>query len=107
MFEHRLGPAVPDRVEIGIVNEAYAPTGGIGLTGHLRPTPTAPVVAVADARRGLYVTGIEPANCDLKGRAQNRSEGTLPSIAAGASQSFDLEIRAATGSALGTLFGGR
>jgi len=107
MFEHRFDASIPDKVEVGIVNEAYAPTGGIGLqvTYDRRQLPR--LWHWRMLGEGQYVTGIEPANATLKGRAHNRAEGTLPSIAAGASQSFDLEIRAATGTALGSLFQGR
>lgn len=54
---------------------------------------------------GMYVTGIEPANCALKGRAWHREQGAIPHLAAGASETFDVEIRAAVGAALGALTG--
>ena len=49
------------------------------------------------------MTGIEPANCELKGRAWHRERGLVPMLEAGATAAFDVEIRAAVGADLATL----
>ena len=43
---------------------------------------------------GAYVTGIEPANCSVNGRAHDRAQGWLHTLAPGESRSFHLEIEA-------------
>ncbi len=42
--------------------------------------------------RGTYVTGIEPGNCSVLGRAWNRKHGTLQQIQPGEVRDFHLEI---------------
>jgi hypothetical protein len=41
---------------------------------------------------GLYVLGLEPANCHVAGRAAERSAGTLEMIAPQQERRFTLEI---------------
>lgn len=97
VFEHRFGPAVPDRVRVSLVNEAYAPTAGIGLSVTFDRRQLPRLWQWRMLAKGLYVTGIEPANCSVQGRSVDRAAGTFPQLAGGASASFDLEIRAAVG----------
>ncbi len=42
--------------------------------------------------RGQYVTGIEPGNASVLGRARNREHGTLEHIEPGSTRDFHLEI---------------
>jgi hypothetical protein len=45
-------------------------------------------------RSGVYVLGVEPANCSVLGRAADREAGRLPVLAAGASRTTSLTITA-------------
>jgi hypothetical protein len=105
VFEHRFGSSVPDQVHVGIVNDGYQPTGGIGLMVSYDRRQLPRLWQWRMLGSGLYVTGIEPANCALKGRAWHREQGAIPQLAAGASARFDLDIRAAVGAGLQTLTG--
>jgi hypothetical protein len=44
---------------------------------------------------GLHVLGIEPANCHVEGRAAERARGTLETLGAGESRSFQLGLEVA------------
>ena len=46
---------------------------------------------------GMYVTGLEPANCGLAGRAAEREAGTLTELAPGESWRSGLSIRVVLG----------
>jgi hypothetical protein len=41
---------------------------------------------------GTYVTGLEPANCLVEGRAKDRREGRLEVLRPGQTKVYDLEI---------------
>jgi hypothetical protein len=47
---------------------------------------------------GNYVTGIEPANCTVLGRAVNQADGTLQVLEPGETTEFDLELSVLAGS---------
>ena len=46
---------------------------------------------------GVYVLGVEPANCHVEGRAAERRRGTLVTLEPGESVSYDLELRVTAG----------
>ena len=41
---------------------------------------------------GLYVVGLEPANCHVEGRIRERERGTLPMLTPGETRRYRLEI---------------
>jgi len=41
---------------------------------------------------GLYVVGLEPANCGVEGRAKERERGTLQFLEPGEKRYYNLEI---------------
>jgi hypothetical protein len=46
---------------------------------------------------GMYLTGLEPANCGVMGRAQERVTGGLPMLQPGETRTFDVEVRVTLG----------
>ncbi len=46
---------------------------------------------------GMYVTGLEPANCGLAGRAAEREAGTLPMLEPGEARRFGISVRVSLG----------
>jgi hypothetical protein len=50
--------------------------------------------------RGMYVLGLEPANCRVGGRAQERAAGRLRLLDPGATASFEVEVEVARGERL-------
>jgi hypothetical protein len=47
-----------------------------------------------DPNPGVYVLGVEPANCSVRGRALDRAEGRLPVLAPGAERTSRLVLSA-------------
>ena len=41
---------------------------------------------------GLYVLGVEPANCHVEGRVKERERGTLQVLAPGENRIYHMEI---------------
>ncbi len=46
---------------------------------------------------GMYLTGLEPANCELGGRAAEREAGTLQQLEPGQSRRYGISIRVSLG----------
>jgi hypothetical protein len=88
VWVHR--PAADRRgmVHVGLVNDRL----GLGLTWTF-PRKEIPILNQwQHFHKGTYVTGIEPGNCSVLGRAWNRKNGTLEMIEPGATREFHLEL---------------
>ena len=48
---------------------------------------------------GMYLTGLEPSNCGMRGRALEREAGAVDVLEPGATRRFDVRLEARTGSA--------
>ncbi|MEX1297232.1 MAG: aldose 1-epimerase family protein [Candidatus Limnocylindrales bacterium] len=97
VFRHELLPTDAPSVSASIVNPRFEPTGGIGLTVSWDPRELPRMWQWRMLGPGMYVTGLEPANCTLSGRAANREEGTLEYLEPGARRSFGVSIRVSLG----------
>ncbi|GAC1471002.1 MAG: aldose 1-epimerase family protein [Candidatus Dormibacteraceae bacterium] len=106
VFEHRLSPSAPDLVRAGVVNPEYAPSGGIGVVVDFHRAQLPRLWQWRMLAEGIYVTGIEPANCGLFGRVAEREAGPVTELAAGERRSFDIMLRAAIGPAVHGLAAG-
>jgi hypothetical protein len=97
VYEHRLrGPA--DRwVTIAVVNPDYRPTDGVGVAVSYRPDQLPRLWHWRMLAPGLYLTGLEPANCGIRGHAVERADALVDTLAAGESRHFDLRLTAAHG----------
>ena len=86
-----------DEVTVDLVNPTHRATGGIGvsLTYVRRQLPR--LCQWRMLGEGLYVTGLEPANCGPLGRVAEAASGDPVPLEPGASRSFRLPIRAAVG----------
>ena len=98
VFEHHLPASAGPDITVAVVHPEHGPTGGLG------------VAVTYDRRRlprlwqwrmlgeGLYVTGIEPANCGLMGRvAEAQSPLAAPPLAPGEIRQFGIQLRALAG----------
>jgi hypothetical protein len=75
-------------VHVGLVNDRL----GLGLTWTF-PRRELPILNQwQHFHKGTYVTGLEPGNCSVLGRAWNRKHGTLEYIAPGATRDFHLQL---------------
>lgn len=89
VYEHLLEPAgLGPRAMVHVVQEA------VGLTATISWDPaTMPRLHQwVHPRAGVYVLGIEPANCSVLGRAADRAAGRLPWLEAGESRTTTLQI---------------
>jgi hypothetical protein len=85
-----LGPPGPERVY-----EHVGATHAVVTTGEIRVTVTSNLARLWQWIHPDYgVLGIEPANCSVLGRAHDRAEGRLPTLAPDESRTTTLEITA-------------
>lgn len=97
VFEHRLREPGAAQASISVANPVYAPTGGIAVTVTWDPRQLPRLWQWRMLRAGMYVTGLEPANCGLAGRAAERAAGTMQVLEPGEARRFDLSIRVRLG----------
>jgi hypothetical protein len=93
VFYHDLQPNAAGQVEVRLVNPAFA--GGCGLGVRLRYAKADYPIFVEWKMmgEGLYVVGLEPANCHVGGRCQERQMGTLPMLAPQETRTYRLEVQ--------------
>jgi len=103
VFEHRLPASAPDSVTVGIINAGHHESGGIGVTLTYDRRQLPRLWQWRNLGEGLYVTALEPSNCGLLGRVEERASGNTATLAPGASLAFDVTIRAAVGAAAASL----
>jgi hypothetical protein len=99
VFRHELLETEAASVSASIVNPAFGPTGGIGLTVSWDPRPLPRMWQWRMLGPGMYVTGLEPANCDLAGRAAEREAGNLVMLGPGEVHTAGVSIRVSLGEA--------
>ncbi|NWF70035.1 MAG: aldose 1-epimerase family protein [Chloroflexi bacterium] len=79
-----------------LVNRHFNAGQGIGLCVRYRPDELPYFWQWRMVGQGAYVMGLEPANCHVMGRAEERRQGRLPMLAAGALLTHHLEISVLT-----------
>ena len=98
VFFHNLQPDAEGMVTVRLVNPAF---GGRMNASGTRTLSTAfrynrseypLLVQWKMMRAGLYVVGIEPANCHVGGRVQERQAGTLEMLAPQQERKFNIEV---------------
>jgi hypothetical protein len=102
VFEHLLD-APGEVVEAGVVNPGHEPTGGLGVTVAYRPAQLPRLWHWRMLGQGMYMTGIEPANCGVGGRLAERAAGAVDVLAPGERRTFDLAVTAHAGAAAARL----
>jgi hypothetical protein len=103
VFEHRLRDPDAPEASISVANPTYTPTGGIAVTVTFDPRQLPRLWQWRMLRAGMYVTGLEPANCGLAGRAAERAAGALPVLEPGETRRFDLAIHVRLGDQVSAL----
>jgi len=89
---HSMIPAADGTVTVRVVNPEL--NGGAGLGVYVRySAATLPeFVQWRMLGEGLYVVGLEPANCRVEGRDRERERGTLKRLAPGERREYVVEI---------------
>lgn len=103
VYEHRLREPDAERATVSIVNPAFEPTAGIGVSVTFDPRQLPRLWHWRMLGPGMYLTGIEPANCSIFGRMTDRAAGVLPILQPGERRASAVTIAVATGSAVDEL----
>ncbi|NUP98774.1 MAG: DUF4432 family protein, partial [Armatimonadetes bacterium] len=90
VYYHQLMPDEDGFCHAGIINRELFGGFGVGITYRHETLPE--MVQWKCMKRGTYVCGLEPANCRVKGRADERAAGRLKFIEPGETISYDLMI---------------
>jgi hypothetical protein len=97
VFRHELQDTDAERVSASVVNPGFEPTGGIALSVSWDPRQLPRMWQWRMLGPGMYLTGLEPANCGLAGRAAEREAGTLQELEPGESRRSGISIRVSLG----------
>ena len=103
VFEHVLDDPTATEATIAIANPDHESTGGISLSVTFDPSQLPRLWQWRMLGPGMYLTGLEPANCGILGRAEERDLGSLATLAPGEKRAFDVSIRVGLGSQVGAL----
>lgn len=106
VYEHRLRDRDAASASVSLANPAFEPTGGIAATVTWDPRQLPRLWQWRMLGPGMYLTGLEPANCGLAGRAAEREAGTLSTLEAGESRRFGISVRVLLGQEVQALLGG-
>lgn len=98
VYRHELRDRDAPRVSASIVNPGFAPTGGIGVSVSWDPRQLPRMWQWRMLGPGMYLTGLEPANCGLAGRAAERAAGTIEELEPGEVRKSGIHIRISLGS---------
>ena len=95
VYIHDVEAADDGQVNVALVNRGFRDGIGLGLTYDKRQLPF--LNQWKNTKAGEYVTGIEPANATVLGRARDRADGTLQTLEPGETASFDLTVSVLAG----------
>jgi hypothetical protein len=103
VFRHALDDTDAPQASASIVNPHFEPTAGIGVTLSWDPRQLPLMWQWRMLGPGMYLTGLEPANCELGGRAAARDAGSLEALEPGQVRRSGIAIRVVVGEAAQTL----
>ena len=92
VFYHELHPDNQGQVEVRLVNPAFAHQSSLGVSLRFAQAEYPVFVEWKMMGEGLYVVGLEPANCHVEGRTKERQRGTLVMLEPGEVRTYRLEI---------------
>jgi len=99
VHQHKVTPAAGGWATAALVNRSFNGGQGIGLCVRYRPDELPYFWQWRMVGEGTYVMGLEPANCHVMGRPEERRQGRLPLLAAGEQRTHHLELRVLTSAA--------
>jgi hypothetical protein len=92
VFYHDIVPDPAGMIEVRFINPAFNANQGLGIALRYSKSQYPIFVQWQMLGEGLYVVGLEPANCHVGGRAAERERGTLQSIEPQTTRTFNLEV---------------
>jgi hypothetical protein len=96
VHQHKVKPGTDGWATAALVNRRFNREQGIGLCVRYRPAELPYFWQWRMVGQGAYVMGLEPANCHVMGRSEERRQGRLPMLAAGEAKTNHLEINVVT-----------
>jgi len=90
VFYHALEPDQDGFCQAAIINNVLKGGFGVGITWSHDTLPN--LVQWKSMKRGTYVCGLEPSNCQVTGRADERAAGTLRYIEPGETVAYDVML---------------
>lgn len=100
VFYHSLQADPEGQVAVRLVNPEFDQGRGLGVCLRYSLQDYPYLVEWKMMGQGQYVVGLEPANCHVGGRCQEREQGTLQVLAPQAARTFRLEISLQAGDQL-------
>lgn len=100
VFYHEVQSDRSKYAHVLLENPTLCDGEGLALWLRYRTTELPRFVQWKNMRSGMYVCGLEPANCWVEGRDAEEKAGRLQYLAAGESRSCHLEITVLTGSGI-------
>lgn len=88
VFYHALEPDEEGYCQAAIINHTLLDGLGVGITWSHDTLPN--LVQWKSMKRGTYVCGLEPSNCKVTGRADERAAGTLRYLEPGETITYDV-----------------
>ncbi len=92
VHHHKVTPAKDGWATAALVNRRFDNGRGIGLSVRYRPDELPYFWQWRMVGQGTYVMGLEPANCHVMGRGEERRQGRLPMLNPGETRVHHLEI---------------
>lgn len=96
VHHHKVTPDRDGWATVALVNRAFHNGQGIGLQIRYRPDELPHFWQWRMVGEGTYVMGLEPANCSVLGRAEERRRKRLPMLKAGETKVHHLSIKVLT-----------
>jgi hypothetical protein len=92
VFYHDLTAGADGLVAVRLVNPAFDGGRSLGVAWRYKKTDYPVLVEWKMMGEGLYVVGVEPANCHVQGRCAERDRGTLIELAPGEVRNHWMEV---------------
>ncbi len=92
VFYHDMQTDADGYVTVALVNRSFDGGRGLGVYVRYRQAELPRFTQWKMVGAGEYVTGLEPANCGVEGRAKDRAEGLLQFLEPGEERSYHVEV---------------
>lgn len=92
VFYHDLRADASGQVEVRLINQQFDDGRGLGVYWRYARADYPVLVHWKMMGEGMYVVGVEPANCHVEGRRQERERGTLQVLQPLESRRYTIEV---------------
>ena len=92
VFYHDLNPDENGKVIVKLINESFCGGKGLGVYWKYAKADYPVLVEWKMTGEGLYVLGVEPANCHVEGRVHERDMGSLQMLSPQETRTYTIEV---------------